>query len=82
MLSAVLTSKGQTTIPKVVREFLHLHPGDQIDFIMEEEGKVVIRPATLDVSHLKGLLKRPHGKKLTIAQMNEAIIKGASGDIK
>jgi len=53
MLSATLTSKGQTTIPKRVRDFLHLHPGNQIDFILEGEGKVIIRPATLDVTHLK-----------------------------
>lgn len=73
MLSATLTSKGQTTIPKRVRDFLHLHPGDQIDFILEGEGKVIIRPATLDITHLKGILKRKKGKKLTIEQMNMAI---------
>lgn len=77
---AIITSKGQTTIPKPVRDFLHLHTGDQIDFIIEGENRVVIRPSTLDVHHIKGLLKRKDGKKLTVEQMNEAIAKGARGE--
>ena len=28
-----LTSKGQVTIPKVVRERLGLRPGDEVDFV-------------------------------------------------
>ena len=79
MATATLTSKGQTTIPKQVRDHLKLSPGDKLDFVIESEGRVVIRAATLDVRELKGLLKRGDGKVLSIDEMNAAIAKGAAG---
>ena len=79
MTIATLTSKGQTTIPKQVREHLKLNAGDKLDFVIEAEGRVVIRPAKLDVRELKGLLKRRDGKVLSIGEMNAAVAKGAAG---
>ena len=79
MTVATLTSKGQITIPKQVREHLKLNPGDKLDFVIESEGRVVIRPAKLDVRELKGLLKRRDGKVLSIEEMNAAIARGAAG---
>jgi AbrB family looped-hinge helix DNA binding protein len=79
MAIATLTSKGQTTIPKQVREHLKLNPGDKLDFVIESEGRVVIRPAKLDVRELKGLLKRKDGKVLSIEDMKVAIAGGAAG---
>ena len=79
MSISTLTSKGQTTIPKRVREHLKIGPGDKLDFVIESEGRVVIRPAKLDVRELKGLLKRHDGKVLSIEDMNAAIARGASG---
>ena len=79
MSISTLTSKGQTTIPKQVREYLKIGPGDKLDFVIESEGRVVIRPAKLDVRELKGLLKRNDGKVLSIEDMNAAIARGASG---
>ena len=76
---ATLTSKGQTTIPKQVREHLKLNPGDKLDFVIESEGRVVIRPAKLDVRELKGLLKQSDRKVLSIGDMNAAIARGAAG---
>jgi len=43
MLSTV-TSKGQVTIPKAIRDFLHIRPNDRVDFVVEG-GQVVVRPA-------------------------------------
>ena len=79
MSISTLTSKGQTTIPKRVREHLKIGPGDKLDFVIESEGRVVIKPAKLDVRELKGLLKRHDGKVLSIEDMNAAIARGASG---
>jgi antitoxin PrlF len=79
MTVATLTSKGQTTIPKQVREHLKLNPGDKLDFVIETGGRVVIRPAKLDVRDLKGLLKRRDGKVLSIGEMNAAIARGVAG---
>ena len=44
MALATLTTKGQVTIPKEVRESLHLHSGDKIEFFVKESGETVIRP--------------------------------------
>jgi antitoxin PrlF len=75
---ATLTSKGQTTIPKRVREHLQLSPGDKLDFVIEPEGHVVIRPAKLDVRALKGMLQRTDGKVMSLDEMNAAIAAGAA----
>lgn len=62
-----------------VREHLKLKPGDKLDFVIESDGRVVIRPAKLDVREPKGLLKRRDGKVLSIEEMNAAIARGAAG---
>jgi AbrB family looped-hinge helix DNA binding protein len=72
MSTSTLTSKGQTTIPKDVRKRLNLHPGDRLEFVIDEDGRVLLLPATLDVSELAGMLKRP-AKPVTVAEMNQAI---------
>ncbi|HUF19846.1 MAG TPA: AbrB/MazE/SpoVT family DNA-binding domain-containing protein [Burkholderiales bacterium] len=77
MAVATLTSKGQTTIPKEIRERLGLSPGDKLDFVVEEDGRVVLRPATLHVSELKGLLRGKKGKPVSLEQMDRAIAEGA-----
>jgi AbrB family looped-hinge helix DNA binding protein len=66
-----MTSKGQTTIPKDIRKRLNLHPGDRLDFIVEEDGRVVMLPASLDASELAGMLKAP-AKPVSVAEMNQA----------
>ena len=74
MSIATLTSKGQTTIPKDVRDFLKIDSGDRIEFIFNPDGSVLLRPATLDVKNLKGSLKS-FSKKSTVSieDMNHAI---------
>lgn len=76
--SSTLTSKGQTTIPKEVREYLHLKPGDRMEFVIEPDGRVVLLPATLDVIELKGILPTS-ARPVTLEEMDEAIAQGASG---
>lgn len=80
MSSSLLTSKGQTTIPKKIRELLNLHPGDEIDYVVDEDGKVFIEPVTSDITELEGFLHRPGMKPVSIKQMNMAMKKrfGAS----
>ena len=75
MPSSTITSKGQTTIPKEVREHLKLQSGDQIDFMIRSDGTVVLRPVTLHVRELKGILHRKNMKPVSIDEMNEAIRK-------
>jgi len=72
---ATITSKGQTTIPKEIREHLKLHPGDRIDFIIEKEGRVVLEPATIDVRELEGALRKTGRKAVSVEDMNQAVKK-------
>lgn len=72
MTTSTLTSKGQTTIPKAVRRHLGLKPGDKIRFLVEDDGRVVILPATLHLRDLRGSLPRP-SKPVSIERMREAI---------
>ena len=74
MSTSMLTSKGQTTIPKNVRERLNLHPRDRLEFVIDEDGRVLVLPANVDVSGLAGILKRP-AKPVSVAAMNQAIRK-------
>ena len=75
MPASTLTGKGQTTIPKDVRNHLKLRTGDQIDFVIEPDGSVVIRPATVHVRELKGILHRKGMKPLSVNAMNDAVRK-------
>jgi AbrB family looped-hinge helix DNA binding protein len=77
MPTSSLTAKGQTTIPIEVRRRLGLRPGDRIDFVIRDDGLVVLRPATADVTELKGLLGRAGQKPLSVAEMNGAVRRGA-----
>ncbi len=78
MPSSTITVKGQTTVPKEIREFLQLSPGDQIDFIIELDGRVLIQPATIKVQELKGLLHREGMKSISCEAMNAAVRKRAA----
>ena len=78
MPTATLTSKGQMTIPKAVRGYLRLRPGDRIEFILEENGRVVLVPAVVDVRELEGILPPPR-KPVTIGKMKKVIRKRGAG---
>jgi AbrB family looped-hinge helix DNA binding protein len=73
MAMTTVTSKGQVTIPKPIREFLKIKTGDQLDFVIADDGRVLVRPATVAVEELKGLLHRPGRRPVTLAQMEAAI---------
>jgi antitoxin PrlF len=71
--TATLTSKGQTVIPKAIRNHLRLQPGDALDFVVQDNGDVLIRPATEDIRRLKGLLHRSGRLPVSVGEMNQAI---------
>lgn len=75
MPTATLTSKGQVTIPKSVRDLMHIDAGDQIDFIVTDRGDVLVRSVSLDVRELRGLLRRSRKRSVTVEQMNAAILR-------
>ena len=77
MPEATVTSKGQITIPKKIRQKLDLHPGDKIAFRENEQGETVIESDRKSIKRLAGFLHRPNQKKVTIEEMNEAIKQAA-----
>lgn len=79
MPAATLTSKGQLTLPKAVRDHLRVHPGDTVDFVFEEDGAVRVRAGHYDARDLQGLLRKPGRKPVTLETM-DAAIRAASGD--
>lgn len=78
MAVATLTSKGQTTIPKEIRDLLGLAPGDKLDFVVESDGRVVLRAAALDIRELHGMLRKKGRKAVSLEQMDRAIAEGAT----
>jgi antitoxin PrlF len=71
MATATITAKGQTTIPKSVRERLHLGPGDRVEFIIQDDGTALMVPATLSLAELKASIPLP-ARALTLDEMDEA----------
>ncbi len=72
METTTLTSKGQLTLPKAVRDKLHLKTGDRLRVEVTKDGRVVLEPATVDVLELKGMLPKP-AKPLRLDDMERAI---------
>jgi AbrB family looped-hinge helix DNA binding protein len=72
MAEATLTSKGQVTIPKVVRDSLGLREGDRVDFVETDQG-VLLVPATKDVKALRGMFKGRRKRPATVGQIKAAI---------
>lgn len=72
MPDAKLTSKGQLTVPREVRERLKLRAGDLVKFELQPDGKFLIRKR-LSGMELCGKLKRPGQKAVSIEEMDRAI---------
>lgn len=73
MLST-MTSKGQVTIPKPARDALHLSPGDRVEFVLDDDGRLFLMSATRPVRSLKGMLPKPV-TPVTLEEMDAAITK-------
>jgi AbrB family looped-hinge helix DNA binding protein len=71
---STLTSKGQITVPKPIRERLDLQPGDRVEFFIDESGEITLVPVTRSITKLKGLVPRPD-KPVTLEEMQHAIEK-------
>jgi AbrB family looped-hinge helix DNA binding protein len=68
--AATLTSKGQTTIPKEIRDSLGMKPGDRMTFTLMPDGTVVIRVKKKSIMELAGALRKKGRKPVSIAQMS------------
>ncbi|MBS3809479.1 MAG: type II toxin-antitoxin system PrlF family antitoxin [Desulfobacterales bacterium] len=75
MNSATVTSKGQVTIPKSVRQALGLYPGDRIEFLIHENGEITLQPIKKRADEVYGMLRKPGRKPVSVEDMNEAVRK-------
>lgn len=63
---STLTSKGQTTIPKDIRDSLDMKPGDRMTFTMLPDGTVLMRVKNKSVMDVAGKLRRKGQKALPV----------------
>jgi len=67
---ATLTSKGQTTIPKEIRDSLSMKAGDRMTFTLMPDGTVVMRVKTGSVTELAGVLHKKGRKPVPVEQLS------------
>lgn len=72
-----MTSKGQVTFPKPIRDKLRLRPGDKIEFMLVEDGSLLVTPVTASVTRLKGMVPKPEAP-LSIEVLNETVSKAVA----
>jgi AbrB family looped-hinge helix DNA binding protein len=75
-MESALTSKGQATIPKPIRDHLGIGPGDRVKFFIYPDGRVILLPV-LPITSLKGILPA-RGRRASLEEMDAAIAKGAT----
>lgn len=75
MQESKITAKGQTTLPKHIRDALDLKPGDTLRYIsMDGEVRIVKAKPVTDLS---GVLRRPDQRPVSLEDMEDAIQAGA-----
>jgi AbrB family looped-hinge helix DNA binding protein len=79
MPSSTITSKGQVTVPKEIREYLRLKPGDRIDFVKEDSGRISLQAINTDFLSMRGILKSKRKEPLSVEEINEVIARGYAG---
>lgn len=73
MVTATLTSKGQLTIPKAVRDSLHLHAGDRVVFVVHNDVEATMKPVTKSVDEVFGKLHQPGQPHRSVEEMKAVV---------
>jgi len=77
MVTATVTSKGQITIPKAVRNSLRLRTGDRVEFVVRGRSEALLKTVTRTVDEVFGTLRKSNRPRKTVEQMNEAVARKA-----
>ena len=67
---ATLNSKGQTTIPKEIRDSLHMKTGDRMTFTLMPDATVVMRLKSKRLTDLAGALHKKGRKPVLVEQLS------------
>ena len=78
-MKAKLTSKGQITLPKKLRERLNLHKGDQVEFSINKNDEIVLTRPSKSITRLKGAVQYS-GKPVILDEMEKAILEEGGKD--
>lgn len=77
MSAATLTSKGQTTIPKEIREGLSLKSGDRLEFHLLSDSSAILRVKRGGVDDFIGVLRQRGRTPVSVEAMNAGIVQEA-----
>lgn len=80
MAIATLTSKGQITLPKQVREHFHLGEGDRLEFVIRSDGEVLVQPVAGSYRDLRGMVGRPGRPSLSDEALDQELIRSLGED--
>lgn len=72
-MHATLTSKGQITLPKEIRDRLGLNAGSILDFQVLPDNTITARQVQPDARRIRGLLRSPHAAPPSVEEMDAAI---------
>lgn len=72
-MKAIVTSKGQVTIPVTIRTKAKISPGTKLDFQVEEDGTLKVSLLNQEISQLKGMVKSKRRKPISLQEMKKAI---------
>ena len=75
---ATVTIKGQVTVPKAIRDRLNIEQGTQLDFKLNDDGSISVRPLKRSALAIVGLLKRPGRTAVSVEQMNRSVADAAA----
>ncbi len=78
MPSASVTSKGQITLPKEVRDNLGVRTGDRVAFRVGSDGRYVIEAETLDLLDIQGAIT-PRRSGVTVEAMKQVVRRRGAG---
>lgn len=66
---ATVTSKGQVTIPKRIRDALDIDAGTEVEFVLEDDGTISVRPKRPPMDRLREIKERLAGRDFDVDQM-------------
>ena len=76
MAITTITTKGQMTLPKEIRDRLGLKPGDLVEVTLEGQ-RILLAPKTLHLDDITSILPKP-ARVVSIEEMDEAILEATA----
>lgn len=71
-MQATMTSRGQITLPKALREKLKLSTGDRVEIIIDDEQSARLVVKHTSVKMMKGMLPKP-SRPVSLEEMDRAV---------